>query len=515
MSRSRYPLRPATLAGTLALSALALSACGVNTSDSIARDDRRAASERQTQQRQDAESRAARRSELPTRPEGTAAIAVPSRTSIVGRAAIRADDADSTVDYDLQIADDIGAARDLCAGRVDLAQLSRPLTKAERAACASNGLTVNRPITLGYSVAVLVTRNGMDIGGDCLTIGGVRSLLAVNSTVTNWSQIGFGDYPFAVAGPPADSSIMTPVTRLALRIPDRIAAQSDLRTGMLTFTDQSEIGAFVAGTDRLDALDRQVRQYVRRVTTERRAAEAQAIARAEREAARRVVRKINAENRARAARGESVADPEALASRNARRVSDAKRKAAAEQRAVNRREILRLERKHRAEQLPSYLGDGRLAIVGYPYYEAHSDVLRPLEIDPRVRAEAGNTPDCRFPSQHSISNGSYPLALPVFLYGDTRTLRSATVRPLLRAILDHNAELTRMNDAAGLSPTAINDLRRNYGLESEASSGTSTSPDNSVPPNSPVSPSTTTATNPAPPPARGGVPGVDAPQATP
>lgn len=514
MSRSRYPLRPAALAGTLAISALALSGCGVNTSDSIAQSDRRAASERQTQERQTAETRAARRSELPTRPDGTVAVAVPSRTSIVGRAAIRADDADPTVEYDLQIADDIAAARDLCAGRVDLAQISRPLTKAELAVCASNGLSVGKPLTLGYTVAILVTRNGTDIGGDCLTLGSIQSLLAVNSTVVNWNQIGFGDYPFAVAGPPASSSVMTPITRLALRLPDRLASQSDLRTGMLTFTDQSDIGAFIAGTDRRDALNRHVRQYVRRLTTERRAAEAQAIARAEREAARRVVRKINAENRARAARGESVADPEALAARNAQRVAEAKRKAVAQQRAVNRREIQRLERKHRAEQLPSYLGDGRLAIVGYPYYEAHSDVLRPLEIDPRVRTAAGSKPDCRFPSQHSISNGSYPLALPVFLYGDTRTLRSTVVRPLLRSVLDNNAELTRVNDAAGLSPTAINDLRRNFGLETESPSGTSTSPRNSVSPTSPVSP-ITTATSPAPSPAPGGVPGVDAPQATP
>lgn len=512
---SRSLIRPAALAGSLAISAIALSACGISTSDSIARDDRRAASERQTQQRQDAASRAARRRQLPTRPAGTIAVAVPSRTSIVGRAAIQADDSTSTVDYDLQIADDIGAARDLCAGRVDLAQLSRPLSRAEREACESNGLTVNRPVTLGYTVAVLVTRNGTDIGGDCLTLGGVRSLLAVNSTVTNWSQIGFGDFPFAVAGPPADAAVMTPVTRLALRIPDRPAAQSDLRTGMLTFTDQSEIGAFIAGTDRLDALDRQVRQYVRRVTAERRAADAQAIARAEREAARRVVRKINEENRARARRGESVADPEGLAARNARRVAEAKRKAAAAQRTVNRREIQRLERKHRAEQRPSYLGDGRLAIVGYPYYEAHSDVLRPLEVDPRVRASAGNTPDCRFPSQHAISNGSYPLALPVFLYGDSDTLRSAAVRPLLRAILDNNAELTRMNDAAGLSTTAINDVRRSFRLDDEASSGTTTSPSSPRSPDSPVSPSTPTATSPASPPTPGGVPGVDAPQATP
>ena len=42
--------------------------------------------------------------------------------------------------------------------------------------------------------------------------------------------------------------------------------------------------------------------------------------------------------------------------------------------------------------------------------------MRPLEIDPRTRA-TNKRPDCRFPSQQTIVNRTYPLILPVYLYG--------------------------------------------------------------------------------------------------
>ncbi len=517
MRSFRHPARLAFLTGSVALSAVALSACGVSTSDDLVQGDRKAAAERESQQRREAASAEARHGELPSRPPGTLAVSMRLPESVTGRAIDRvAASRRSTIQYDVQVTEtDIGI-KDLCAGRIDLVQSARALTAAEKAACAANGLKVEKPVTIGYAVAVLVTRNGTDIGGDCLTLGGVKSLLAVNSTVTNWQQIGFGNHEFAVAGPPATGGVMQPIGRLALGFPIGALSQGNLRGSMQVFTDSDDIGAFIAGTDRREVLDRQVRSYTRRVTAERQAADASAVARAERDAARKVVAKINAENRARTRRGESVADPEALAARNAQRVADAKRKAATEQRKVNRRAIARLTRQYRTEQRPSYLGDGRLAVVGYPYYEAHSDVLRPLEVDPRTRSAAGNRPDCRFPSQHTIANGSYPLTLPIYLYGDTRTLRGDLARPLLRTILDHNAELTRMNDVAGLSVAAVKKTREDLGVGTETQDPSSGSVAASPSSPSPASPtSTTTSPTPAPPPAPGGIPGVDAPQATP
>lgn len=518
MSRSRHSVRLAFLAGSVALSAVALSACGVSTSDDLVQSDRQAAAERESQQRKDAASAEARHGDLPTRPPGTLAVSMRLPETITGRALSKvAESRRSTARYDVQIAETDTGIKDLCAGRIDLIQTARSLTPAEKAACAANGLKVDKPVTIGYAVAVLVTRNGADIGGDCLTLGGVKALLSVNSTVTNWQQIGFGNHEFAVAGPPANGGVMQPIGRLALGFPIGQLSQGNLRGSMQVFTDSDDIGAFIAGTDRQEVLDRQVRTYTRRVTIERQSADANAVARAEREAARVVVARINAENRRRARRGESVADPEALAARNAKRVEDAKRKAGAEQRAINRRALNRLTREYRTEQMPSYLGDGRLAVVGYPYYEAHSDVLRPLEIDPRTRSAAGSRPDCRFPSQHTIANGSYPLTLPIYLYGDTRTLRGDLARPVLRTILDHNAELSRMNDLAGLSVAAVKKTRDqlNVGTDStqDSSSGTITASPSSPSPASPTS--TTTSPSPAPPPAPGGIPGVDAPQASP
>ncbi len=152
--------RIASLLGTVAVSALALSACGVNTSGDIVRDDRRAASEREQQIRQDAASAEARRGELPTRPAGTLAVSSRLPDSITARAARRSAATSSTVKYELQVADTDTGIKDFCAGRVDLLQLARTLTAAEQALCTANGLKVDKPMTIGYAVSVLVTRNG-------------------------------------------------------------------------------------------------------------------------------------------------------------------------------------------------------------------------------------------------------------------------------------------------------------------------------------------------------------------
>lgn len=500
----RRVARAGLVAIGLAVSALSVTACGLDTSSDIVQSDRQAASAREDRQREDAASAARRREELPSRPPGALSVAMRVPDTITGQAIRKAGSGPSPIRYAIQVNEPGASIRDLCAGRIDLVQTSRKLTAAELSACAANGLQVNRPVTIGYATAILVTRNGTDIGGDCLTLGGVKSLLAVNSTVTNWRQIGFADQPFAVATPPAESPVMQAIGHLALGFPIGGLSAENLRSGLQIFTDQSDIGAFIAGDDRLVALDRTVRSYTERLTQERQAADAYAVARAERAAARRVVDRIEAENRRRARAGESVADPAALEAANAKRVADAKRRAAHDQRLANRRSINRAAATYRREHLPGYLGDGRLGVVGYPYYEAHSDVLRPLEIDPRTRSAAGSQPECRFPSQHTIANGDYPLVLPIYLYGDDRTLRGAPARPLLRTLLDYNAELTRNNDVAGLSAAVVATTRRQLGLGAQETTES---------PSSPASTVTTPA--PAPTPAPGGIPGVDAPQATP
>lgn len=486
-----------------ALGTLPLAACGVQTNAEVVQGDRQAAEARQVREQQDAATVRSRRAALPTRPSGVLAVSTRTGTSMTAHAVEAIRDRGGLTTQTSVAPTDTGFA-DLCAGRVDLLQAGRRISAAEQAQCEANGLDVGRPITVGYATAVLVTRNGIDIGGDCLTIGGVRALLAQGSTVRNWQQIGFFDRRFAVALNRNSAGVLQALGVRALGRQLGGVALNQFRSDLQPVDTSSDVGAFVAGEDLLERLDRETAAYVRKQADTRRPAQSRAIRTAENAAARRVVAQIERENAARKRRNEAVGDAEALERRNAQRVAAAKRQARREQERVNRRELSRVGRQYRAEHLEAALSDGRLGLVSYPYYEAHADVLRPLEIDPRLRATAGSKPDCRFPSQDTISSLQYPLTIPIYVYGDKRIRQGAAARQLLKTLLDQNARLAAKSDVAGLSLSAIARTRRTLGLA--ATSGTTTGGGTTT---------TTTPTPTTPAPAAGGVPGIDSSGAAP
>ncbi|WP_210494668.1 hypothetical protein [Patulibacter sp. SYSU D01012] len=489
-------------AALAALSTLPFAACGVQTNAEVVQGDRQAAEARQVREQQDAATVRSRRAALPTRPDGVLAVSTRTSTSMTAHAVERIHRLGTLTTQTSVAPTDTGFA-DLCAGRVDLLQAGRRISAAEQAQCEANGLDVGRPVTVGYATAVLVTRNGTDIGGDCLTMGGVRALLGQGSTVRNWQQIGFFDRRFAAAINRNSAAVLQALGVRALSRQLGGVALNQFRSDLQALESSSDVGAFVAGEDLLERLDRETAAYVRRQADTRRAAQSRAIRNAEDAAARRVVAQIRRENRARERRKEAVGDPDALERRNAQRVNAAKREARREQDRINRRELARAGRQYRAEHLEAALSDGRLGLVSYPYYEAHADVLRPLEIDPRMRASAGSKPDCRFPSQDTIASLQYPLTIPLYIYGDKRIRQGAAAKQLLKVLLDRNAELAAQSDVAGLSLSAIARTRRALGL---ASTTTGTTAGGTSAP-------TTTSTTPAP--ATGGVPGINSPSATP
>ncbi|MGX6449574.1 substrate-binding domain-containing protein, partial [Patulibacter sp. S7RM1-6] len=437
-----------------------------------------------------------RRAALPTRPDGRLAVSVRTDASISAAAAAKLREGRGDVDVDVTVEPTDQGFQNLCNGRVDLLQAGRRISAAEQAACEANGLDVGSPVVIGYGTSVLVTRNGTDIGGDCLTIGGVRALIARGSTVRNWQQIGFFDRSFAVGMNRNSVGVLQSLGIRALGRQLGGVAINQFRTDLQAFASNDEVGAFVTGQDELEELDRETAAYVRRQAATRRPAQSAAIRRAEAAAARRVVAQIERENAARKRRGQEVSDADALERRNAQRVSAAKRQARAAQERTNRRALNRLGRQYRAQHLDIALAAGRLGLVSYPYYEAHADVLRPLEIDPRLRATAGSKPDCRFPSQDTIASSEYPLTVPVYVYADARIRQGTAAKQLLGLVLDDNAELTGAADAAGLSLSAIERTRRRLGITAASSDDTAGSTG-----------TTTTQTTPSP--GSGGVPGID------
>lgn len=495
MIRPARRLFPVSL---LAVSALAASGCGVDTNADIVRDDQQAVSAREVREKQDAAAVASRRAALPTRAGDELAVSVRREGTIVDNAIASLRRSASATTYRETVNPVDEGFADLCAGRTDLLQSARRITGAELAQCEANGLQVEQPMIVGYATAVLVTQNGQDIGGDCLTLGGVRSLLARGSKVTNWQQIGFGNHPFSVGALPTADTVNLVLGTVALGRPVGATVRADFRDDLETSTTENRLSRFVTNQDRLEALDAATSSYEERLADQRRSASSTAVRRAEEVAARRVVAQIDAENRRRRAKKVTVADPDALEARNARRVSAAKRAAGREARRTVRTSVTRAGAVYRQERLAAAQAPGRLAVVSYPFYESHSDVLRPLEVDPRRKASGTGRPDCRFPSQQTIVNGTYPLTLPVYLYGDLRTMRGAAARPLLTRLLDRNAALTRQRSLSGLSATTIARYRRVFALPTASTStddvGSATVPT----PTAPTAPS-------------GGIPGINSP----
>jgi ABC-type phosphate transport system substrate-binding protein len=498
------PARRLFPAGLLAASAIAASGCGVSTDANLVRDDQRAVSARQVRDEQDVAEVARRRAALPKRPSGQLAVSMRTSDLFTARAISGLRKDDSPVTFSVRPEPTDQGFADLCAGRVDLIQSGRRITDAELAECEANGLQIGAPIQLGYATAVLVTQNGQDVGGDCLTLGGVRALLARGTKVTNWQQIGFGDHEVAVGIPPIGSAVDTVLGTVGLRRPVGTTTSADFRGDAETFKDPNRLSAFVTNQDRIAALDAATTEYEARLADQRAASFAREQRRAENAAARPVLVQIERENRARVAAKRSVADPEALEARNAQRVAAAKRTARRKVQATQRATLARAGAAYRAGRLPAAEASGRLGVVSYGFYESHSDVLRPLEIDPRLRASGTGSPDCRFPSQQTIVSGGYPLTLPLYLYGDATTIRGPSARVLIRRLLDRNASIAREQDVSGLSSSQIAAYRKTYGVPATTTTTGATGSSGSDAAG--TTPTTTTPRTPS-----NGIPGINSP----
>jgi ABC-type phosphate transport system substrate-binding protein len=459
MMRSRRSLA----AGLLAVSAFAATGCGVNSEPEMIQSERVQLSAREQQRVQEERAVVNRNRALPRRSANSVVLSVPSQTSASAVAARNLTRERNSVSFTTNVQPTDQGFTDLCSGRADVLQSSRKITNAELAQCSQNGLDVKNAVILGYGTAVLVTENGRDIGGDCLTLAAVKSMLARGSTVTDWRQIGFGSQTFQAAAPPATNPATNVVAIKAFQRPVGAVSLNDFRGDLKTFRLYNDLSDWVTNQDRLDRLDRETRAYNRSIARQRRRADIESIRRAEAIAARKVVRQIRAENAERVRKKQAVKNPKQLERDNAARVRSAKRRARLDTIRKNNAAVNTQTARYRTDRLGQLFSSGRLGVVPYTFYELHSDVLRPLEIDPRTKA-SDKRPDCRFPSQQTIVNETYPLILPVYLYGDKRVLRTTSVRVLLTRLLTDNATLTRGEDLTGLSNTALIRTRRTLGL---------------------------------------------------
>lgn len=336
----------------------------------------------------------------------------------------------------------------LCGGQVDMVDSSRPISRRELARCRAAGLTPVQ-LQIAADAVVVATKAGEDVGADCLTVGQVREMYRAGSPVYDWSQVGFADIPLEVGGPDPDNNVFSFFGREVLGAAE--PSLTDLRSDYRAAATDRESRLFVTGNpaDVRVAAQRELRaaRLEAQRTRARRAEASRRAARSELREARRQRRKGIADGRSAAAQARDA--------RRVRRAEDAASRA--ERYAARTRRELGLGRNAagaaRAATRRQAQLRGRVAYFRFSYYELYEDELRPMEIS----ARAGGARTCVFPSQQTITDGSYPLARQLLITTTTAGMRRREVRSFLSSYLGRAPELATARRLVPLPEQTLRD----------------------------------------------------------
>jgi phosphate transport system substrate-binding protein len=98
-----------------------------------------------------------------------------------------------------------GGFKKFCNGETDFNDASRPITDAERQACADKGIQYTE-FNIAFDGVVVVTNKKTDFA-QCLTVPELKSIWDTGSTVKKWSDVraDWPDKPIKLYGPDTDS----------------------------------------------------------------------------------------------------------------------------------------------------------------------------------------------------------------------------------------------------------------------------------------------------------------------
>jgi phosphate transport system substrate-binding protein len=98
-----------------------------------------------------------------------------------------------------------GGFKKFCNGETDFNDASRPITDAERQACADKGIQYTE-FNIAFDGVVVVTNKKTDFA-QCLTVPELKSIWNTGSTVKKWSDVraDWPDKPIKLYGPDTDS----------------------------------------------------------------------------------------------------------------------------------------------------------------------------------------------------------------------------------------------------------------------------------------------------------------------
>lgn len=378
---------------------------------------------------------------LPTRPTGRVDLAGGTTRTLTTSAARSYNSSGETSQVRISTPGVDPAFAELCAGKVDLVDSSRPITEKELATCRANGLDVVQ-VQIAADAIVLAAKAESDVGGDCLDIEQLRTTFRAGSPIASWRQLKFGDVPLAVAGPIANEQAFSLFSQVVL---DRKSPSlSDLRSDYLAGQTEAATLIDIIGTKDDNeqagylASRKQAVTALRREAAEARTALAAArteVASAEADRQKGIADGRSAKQQAKDQARQDASYPirdKALIERNALKVKVKAAEADATRSATAEREL--------ASRL------GRVGIFAFSYYEHEQEHLRAFEIT------RNGVKDCVFPSQRTIAEGAYPLSVPLLVTTTTRSLERREVRDFLTTHLDQIDR--RARDASLIPPTA-------------------------------------------------------------
>lgn len=430
MIRTRSLLaRP--LAASLAVAAVSLgllTACSdpsQEATDTVSRDQADAFRENKLREQDIAKAYAA----LPTRPTGVVDIDGSTSGSMTPTEINRYETTTDAAQVNVADNGEDQAFQELCAGRIDLVDSARPMSRAEWEACQAVGLDVVQ-FQVAAEAIVVAIKSETDVGADCLTVDQVRDLYRAGSPLTNWSQepLGLDDVPLKVGGPNPDNNGFGFFGRYVLGAPE--PSQVDLRSDYYLAENDEQARQFVVGRRNLELRAARFDDVSRR-----RAQVNQALQDARMEmAAARTELSIALEERAKGIRDER---PVADKRKDQRRVD-----AAYARRSAARVRLNAVEVRYRAVNTLYHRTDqarrlyesyrGHVAYFRFSYYELFEDQLRPFEI-----TMPDGQRNCIFPSQRTITSGEYPLARQLLITTTTRSLVRNEVRDFLGHYIDN------------------------------------------------------------------------------
>jgi ABC-type phosphate transport system substrate-binding protein len=481
---------------------------------------------------------------LPKRPAGVVAVEGPRQGSLTP---IVRNPSSAHVSF-ANVSDASGVA-DLCAGRIDVLDISRQLQPSELAACKRAGVELaDAPLLVASDAVVIATRNEHDVGGDCLQISTVDQIFKAGSTIDNWSQVGFFNLPLHVTGREDSSPTFQAFAALALHVA-RNGSLADVRGDYVVRTTDTSVRKEVTNEARRDRILKRYANRLRSLRLARQIAFQESVQAAIRRAKARMLAIFDQENKQRAAT-KVVLTPEQkllIERNNLRRIIAAQNAAQARAERNFRFPQLTFLQQRIRRLLNNAIRPGTVGIFRFSYYELFENLLRPMEIwDPatsrsilehakgvtvtpartatattatttsttttattttttpakgNVVVNPDTTPWCVFPSQTTITNGSYQLARRIFLYVSKTNIARPEVKAFLRSYLKQAQTLATQQRYVPIDDTTLaqdQSLIDNNGKFVELPSATTTTQTTASAPATPSAGTTTTQTT-APP----------------